>query len=456
MRGVIVAAVSTLLSLPMRGPLISAVDVEFLEPKVQRHVGVLPLSVCKELISLGEKFGFLVREESIDEDEQKDPTKKYVPSQTIDIYENRSEPEIEYEPEMQNEAIWNVLQPWIPKITEIVKVNRDKEAFSKYYPDEPDRDPELNWIFFRKYSPNAERNSLKVHHDTNMNTVNIELSDEYDGGGLFYIKSLDSIGEIPDEYGDYEWIESVKRENTSDVVFPDLRAGDAIFYNYTVEHAVAPVERGTRYSMAFFFDMDNPVLRERYDANEENDFKVELHNGLPNVELDIVLIHHAFEDQARRRVLDKMKPNETSIYHAFEGDVLRALVAGTDEVVSDIEIDRDQYLYTISQNNLMRSAFESAGENDSEDEEGFEVELYNGLPDVELDIVRIYDVFEEQVWKRMFDEVLPNETTIYDAFEGDVLRALVAGTDEVVSDIEIFRDQHLYTISQKNDMRSEL
>ena len=192
-------------------------------------------------------------EESIDEDEQNDPTKKFIPSQTIDIYDKGSEPGTD-NILIENENIWNVLRPWISSITEIVKTNRGEE-FSQYYPDEPDRKPDLNWVFFRKYSPQEERNSLTLHHDTNMNTVNIEMSDDYVGGGLFYIKPLATTGEISDDYyeydDDYEWIDSLKRENTSDIIFPDLHTGDAIFYNYTVEHGVAPVESGTRVSSVF-------------------------------------------------------------------------------------------------------------------------------------------------------------------------------------------------------------
>lgn len=347
------ALVSVLLPLATLFLLASA--AEYLEPNVQRHVGVLSATVCKELIQLGEKSGFLVREESIDEDDQNDPTKKYIPSQTIDIYENGSEPGIDDEPEIENEAIWNVLLPWIPRITEIVKGNRDKEAFRKYYPNEPDRGPELNWVFFRKYSPLDERNSLKVHHDTNMNTVNIELSDRYEGGGLFYIKPLASTGEIPEEYGGNDWIDSVKRENTSDILFPDLRAGNAIFYNYTVEHGVAPIESGTRYSMAFFFDIDNPGVRDDFDSDDskdedENEFEVEIQNNIPDVELDIVLVYDVITRISTwKRIFDKVLPDERAIYFAYEGDLLRAFVAGTETVVSDIEIKRDQYMYTISQ-----------------------------------------------------------------------------------------------------------
>jgi hypothetical protein len=189
--------------------------------------------------------GFLVQKESIDLSEQSDPTKKYIPSQTINIYlKGWNEPDLpqkassEHIVRIGNEPIYTVLQPWIPKITQIVKDNRNHEAYSKFYPNEPDREPELNWIFFRKYSPNDSRNSLKHHVDTNMNTVNIELSDDYKGGGLFYIKPFAESGRISEEYYDekygYDWLDTVKRENTSDMIFPDLKAGDAIFYNYTV------------------------------------------------------------------------------------------------------------------------------------------------------------------------------------------------------------------------------
>ena len=248
----------------------------YLEPHVKRIEGVLPPSVCQHLIDLGEQCkctcytfiwidsllmlrymhfdslsvaGFDVQEESIDRDEQEDsefdPDVKYVPSQTIDVY-NRRDPD----EDMQDPVIWEAVQPWIPKIAQIVKDNRNKVEVSKLLPDNPDKEPSLDWVFFRKYSPDDERNSLKHHHDTNMNTVNIELSNDYQGGGLFYIKPLASTGNISEVYAEvgYEWINTLKRESTSSIVFPDMHAGDAIFYNYTVEHGVAPCETGTRVS----------------------------------------------------------------------------------------------------------------------------------------------------------------------------------------------------------------
>mmetsp|Transcript_27246 Transcript_27246/g.65464 ORF Transcript_27246/g.65464 Transcript_27246/m.65464 type:complete len:190 (-) Transcript_27246:95-664(-) len=185
-----------------------------------------------------------------------------------------------------------------------------------------------------------------------MNTVNIELSHDYEGGGLFYIKPSSATGEIADEYyAGYGWLETIKRENTSDIVFPDLHAGDAIFYNYTVRHGVAPVESGTRYSMAFFFDMDNPAVYEGEDDLEE--FEVRLHNGFSDMELDVVLVYDAAKGKELWDILyDKVTPDETVFYSAYDGDLLRVLRSGTDEVVSHIGITRDQSSYTLSQINL--------------------------------------------------------------------------------------------------------
>ncbi len=67
--------------------------------------------------------------------------------------------EDEDDADIGNKEIWGALQPYIPKIKQIVKDNRNKEGFAKFYPDDPDREPHLDWIFFRKYSPDDERNS---------------------------------------------------------------------------------------------------------------------------------------------------------------------------------------------------------------------------------------------------------------------------------------------------------
>ena len=167
--------------------------------------------------------------------------------------------------------IWKALSPWIPHLTNLVKESIDKQTDGIYFPNkQPDRTPQLGWVFLRKYSPDTDRKSLKMHVDSNMHTLNIALNDDFEGGGLFYIKptieqeeSEDDRPDISDEYKNYQWLNGLKRENTTDIVFPALQAGDVLVHNFTVWHAVAPIEVGTRYSFVLFYDMVG-VFRKRF------------------------------------------------------------------------------------------------------------------------------------------------------------------------------------------------
>ena len=154
----------------------------YMEPKVDIYKGILPPDVCRELIELGEQSGFTVYEESIDDDNHYDGEKRY-PSQAIEVYSYENKRSF-----VVHRRIWEVLQPHIKTLTELVKESRKKEEIKLLYPNEPDRDPQLDWVFFRKYSPMSERNSPKPHVDTNVFTLNIALNDDFEGGGLFYIK----------------------------------------------------------------------------------------------------------------------------------------------------------------------------------------------------------------------------------------------------------------------------
>ena len=55
-------------------------------------------------------------------------------------------------------------------------------------------------------------------------------------------------------------------------VFPLFDAGDALMHNCTAWYAVAPLVSGARYSLAFFFDVDNPMIANvDYQDEEHND-----------------------------------------------------------------------------------------------------------------------------------------------------------------------------------------
>ena len=75
----------------------------------------------------------------------------------------------------------------------------------------------------------------------------------------------------------YDWANTVKRENTTELVFPNMQAGDVLIHNFTVWHGVAPLEKGERFSFVLFYDMDNPILDDLHaKANEYNNDEIDV------------------------------------------------------------------------------------------------------------------------------------------------------------------------------------
>ena len=137
-----------------------------------------------------------------------------------------------------------------------------------------------------------------------MHTLNIALNDGFEGGGFFYVKPPvpdvereeedDGRPVVPDEYFNYDWLNSLKRENTSNLVFPTFQTGDALIHNFTVWHAVAPLDVGTRYSFALFYDMDNPAIQD--DFYKTNDpFHVAFYHEIEDLEIDLVFVEEIDE-----------------------------------------------------------------------------------------------------------------------------------------------------------------
>ncbi len=263
---------------------------EYIEPEVHRYTNVIPREVCEKIIALGEAAGFPLEKDSIDSlqyDESENNS-----SQAIDV--------VDEDGTVNYPEIYAELEPYIPKIANLIRSQRNEKLDRILFPDEPsDRLPELHWVFYRKYSPDTPRNSLVPHTDTNMHTVNIALNDDFTGGGLFYLKpprpsnpdyypnenndyfsqgDLDPVADIHHHQYSYHYVNRLRHENKTNVVFPRLETGDALIHNFTVWHAVAPIEVGTRYSMVLFFDMHNPCLVD-YDTfgndNNEDDEEVD-------------------------------------------------------------------------------------------------------------------------------------------------------------------------------------
>jgi len=318
---------------------------------VERHVGILPPELCKELIRLGNLDGFNSGQqqfESID-----DFCNNNTPSQSIEVYEGGNN-----NGSITSPAIWKVLEPYIPQLTQLVKQSIDKDTDRMYFSSDnvidDSREPQLDWVFFRKYGPDTPRNSLKLHVDSNMHTLNIALNDDFTGGGLFYVcppaqqqeETEDGRPNIPYEELTYDWLNNVKRENTTDIVFPNMNMGDVLIHNYTVWHAVAPIEVGTRYSFVLFYDMDNPAIQQT-DFYDDDTIIAVFYHEIEDVEIDLVWAGNAAAEEEDDgddesdviMIEEKMKPFEDYALDTSEGEKFRALIG--DVVVAEFVIRSD-------------------------------------------------------------------------------------------------------------------
>jgi len=317
-----------------------------LEPTVKRHIGILPPETCKELIRLGNLDGFTEVQESIDDYSD---SKEKQPSQSIEVFERYDG--------ITHPSIWKVLEPYIPRLTELVQLSIDDDIDRLYYPDEqPNRTPTLGWVFFRKYDPDTPRNSLKLHVDSNMHTLNIALNDNYSGGGLLYIRpSIDAIVEedgrpqILEQYTTYNWLNNVKRQNTTDVIFPSMNTGDVLIHNFTVWHGVAPLVAGTRYSFVLFYDMDNPAIQDDfYDNQQDNGIIAVFYHEIQDLVIDLVWVgettqpqeeEDGYESKSKVVMMEKsMKPYKEYAVDTYEGHIFHAIISGTDVVLSKFVI----------------------------------------------------------------------------------------------------------------------
>ena len=100
---------------------------------------------------------------------------------------------------------------------------------------------------------------------------------------------------------------------------------------------------------------------------------------------------------------------------------------------------------------------DSRDSGDDEDEEAFDVKLKNQL-ETEVDIVLVLKMREEEIWKRVLDNVRVNETVVNNAYEGDLIKVLKAGTDEVLQEYELKREHSSIKMSLNDSLgiRSEL
>ena len=139
-----------------------------------------------------------------------------------------------------------------------------------------------------------------------------------------------------------------KRQNASDIVFPTLGTGDLVIYNFTLYHGVAPVEAGTRYSFVLFFDMDNPAIQIDFEDFEDDDaIDVSFYHDIEDVELSLVFVDTDVKGHPTDVIETQMRPFIVYPVRTYVGHVFRALIRGTDTVVSEFVMNDNESEYII-------------------------------------------------------------------------------------------------------------
>lgn len=225
--------------------------VDRVAPWIHITPSVFSPEVCRALIEAAEEIGFAQNYDSIDAFEPINQS-----SQDIYVYDQG---------QVKQHKIYALLKGRLAELALKIKKLKDESWAGRR--DGLNKMPNADWIFLRKYSPTSRRNMLKVHHDHNEYTMNVPLNDQADfkGGGFVVVKpprqkegfDFLEVPHVDDKYRGYDWLGTVKRENTSEVMFPQMTVGSTIIYNYTVHHGIAPLEEGTRYSLVFFYEMNN-------------------------------------------------------------------------------------------------------------------------------------------------------------------------------------------------------
>lgn len=214
--------------------------------------------------------------------------------------------------------------------------------------------------------------------------------------------------------------------------------------------------------MAFFFDMDNPAVAEDFEEeDDEDEFEVEFYNDLDD-EVDVYALLDSEEGEdgpyddglewKNELLYSNLSPNESGMVFVKENELIRVVLTGTTQVISEFEIESGKLLYVVED-------YDDDDDEDDEDdylhEDEFKVKLRNEFPE-KVDI-KLREKGTE-VWKYMFENMGVNETNVYIAVEGDQVKVLKAQTESILLDIKIKRSKSLYAFSRDNlnDWHTEL
>eukprot|EP00928_Gymnodinium_smaydae_P037485 TRINITY_DN26009_c0_g1_i1.p1 TRINITY_DN26009_c0_g1~~TRINITY_DN26009_c0_g1_i1.p1 ORF type:complete len:346 (-),score=25.28 TRINITY_DN26009_c0_g1_i1:238-1275(-) len=218
-------------------------DWNFLPPQLHVLRDVIPQDACAEIVRVSNAIGWSDRPDSIGHYK--------LPSQDIYVYDRK---------QVLTPKLQELIEPFYDRMTQFVRHMKEKDEDT--YEDEwGQTPPRIHWVFIRKYGvePGSMRDRLGGHTDSNRYTLSIPLNEagaDFEGGHIWFQRPGSTYGNLEPE------IDGLGDRNSSTHATPWLRAGDAVMYNKRLSHGITPVTRGSRYSLAVFFDMPNEGLEQ--------------------------------------------------------------------------------------------------------------------------------------------------------------------------------------------------
>lgn len=101
---------------------------------------------------------------------------------------------------------------------------------------------------------------------------------------------------------------SLQRENTSDIVFLAMGAGNILIHNHTVWHAVAPVKAGVRYSFVLFFDTDNSATQAMQQDFVDDKIAASFYHEIEDISIDLLWVGDEGYDGNEKILVRNMPP----------------------------------------------------------------------------------------------------------------------------------------------------
>lgn len=165
--------------------------------------------------------------------------------------------------------------------------------------------------------------------------------------------------------------------------------------------------------------MDNPAVAEDFEEeDDEDEFEVEFYNGLVD-EVDIYALLDSEEGEVgpyedglewkNELLYSNLSPNESGMVFVNENELIRVVLTGTTQVISEFEIESGKLFYEVEE-------YDDDDEDDYLDEDEFKVKLRNEFPE-KVDI-KLREKGTE-VWKNMFENMEVNETNEVSLGDGE-------------------------------------